>query len=213
MIEIERKGANTLTIKSNQTKMTVDPNLSMVGLKNLKTADGIELSTEDRFSLKDPEASVIINGPGEYGVADFDIAGFSVLRHIDGDGDEKLSTIYRVEVGSEARICIIGNISNKLGEDQYEKIGVIDILIIPVGGNGYTLDAKDAAHIVKNIEPKVVIPVSYAESGVKYEVPQDNVELFIKELGTQNIEKTAKYKVKSATTLPDLLTVVEIERS
>ena len=213
MIEIEYKGGNSLTIKSNQGKMMIDPNLSMNGLGSLKTAGNIELATEDRFSVKDPDALVIINGPGEYGIADFDIAGFSALRHIDGEGDEKLSTVYRIEVGAEARIGLIGNIANKISEDQYEKIGVIDILIIPVGGNGYTLDAKDAAAIVKHVEPKVVIPVSYSDSGIKYEVPQDSVELFVKELGTQNAETVSKYKVKNAMTLPEVLTVMQIERS
>lgn len=213
MIEIEYKGGNALTVKSNQSRMFIDPNLSEIGLKNLKTAGGIELATEDRFSLKDPDATVIINGPGEYGIADFDVAGFSALRHIDGESDEKLSTIYRVEIGTEARIAVVGNVAGKLSEEQYENIGVVDILIIPVGGNGYTLDAKDAVALVKNIEPKVVIPVSYSDKGVKYEVAQDDVELFIKELGTQNVEKTAKYKVKSAAALPEVLTVVQVERS
>ncbi len=213
MIEIEYKGGNSLTIKSNQGKMMIDPNLSMNGLGSLKTAGNIELATEDRFSVKDPDALVIINGPGEYGIADFDIAGFSALRYIDGEGDEKLSTIYRIEVGAEARIGLIGNIANKISEDQYEKVGVVDILIIPVGGNGYTLDAKDAASVVKHVEPKVVIPVSYSDSGIKYEVPQDSVELFVKELGTQNVETVSKYKVKNAIALPDILTVVHIERS
>lgn len=213
MIEIKYKGANAFTITSNRGKLVVDPNITAFGLKNPKTADNIELATEDRFSVKDPDASVIINGPGEYGVADFDISGFSTLRHIDGEGDEELSTVYRVQVGTEARIGIIGNIASKLSDEQYENIGVVDILILPVGGNGYTLDAKDAAAIVRSVEPKVVIPVSYADKGVKYEVPQDDVDLFISELGTQNVEQTSKYKVKSASTLPEVLTIVQLERS
>ncbi len=213
MIEIEYKGANGITIKSNQSKMVIDPKLSLVKLKDQKTAGNIELSTEERFALNDPEALVVINGPGEYGVADFDITGFSALRHIDGEGDELLSTIYRIEIGSEARIGIIGNITGKLSDEQYERIGVVDILVLPVGGNGYTLDAKEAVEIVKNIEPKVVIPVSYADKGVIYEVPQDDSDLFTKELGVQNIETVTKYKVKSASALPEVMTIVKIERS
>lgn len=213
MIEIEYKGANAVVIKSNQSKMTVDPKLDMVGLKNLKPAGGIELATEDRFLVNDPEARVVINGPGEYGVADFDIAGFEALRHIDGEGDEKLSTIYKVNIGSDARVAIIGNVASVLSDEQYEGLGVVDVLIVPIGGNGYTLDGKDAATIVKNIEPKIVIPVSYAGTGIKYEVPQDVIETFLAELGTPNVEKTAKYKLKSASALPEVLTVVQLERS
>lgn len=212
MIEIEYKGGNSVTIKSNQAKIVVDPNLSVVGLKPLSAKGLIELSTEDRFSVKDSEALVIINGPGEYGIADFDVAGFPVLRHIDGEGDEKLSTYYRIEAGSDARIGLIGNAA-KLSDDQLENLGVLDILIIPVGGNGYTLDGKDAAALVKSIEPKVVIPVSYADKGLKYEVPQDELEIFVKELGNPVVEQVNKYKVKSASALPEVLTVVEVARS
>ena len=64
MIEIEYKGGNGVTIKSNQAKMSIDPNLSAIGLKNLKTTGDIELATEDRFSVKDQDSLVLINGPG-----------------------------------------------------------------------------------------------------------------------------------------------------
>ncbi len=214
MIEIEYKGGNGITIKSSQAKAVVDPKLSVHGgLKDMKIKGEIEIATEDRFALNDPEAAVIINGPGEYGVADFDIAGYSAARHIDGPEDEKLATNYRIKVGSDARIALLGNVAAKLNEDQLENIGVVDVLILPVGGNGYTLDAKNAAAIVKNIEPKVVIPVSYSDKAINYEVPQDDVELFIKELGAPIVEKVNKYKLKNANSLPDTLTVVQIERS
>jgi L-ascorbate metabolism protein UlaG (beta-lactamase superfamily) len=130
---------------------------------------------------------------------------------LDTSADEKVSTVYRVEVG-DARIALVGNISPKLDEDQLEALGLIDILILPVGGGGYTLDATSAAGLVRQIDPKVVIPVHYADDGLKYEVPQDTLETFVKELGAP-VEITAKYKVKSAALLPVVLTVVEITRS
>jgi L-ascorbate metabolism protein UlaG (beta-lactamase superfamily) len=44
-------------------------------------------------------------------------------------------------------------------------------MIVPVGGNGYTLDAIGAVSAIKKIEPEVVIPSQYDIPGLSYEVP------------------------------------------
>ena len=211
MFEIEYKGGNSVVISSKKGNIVVDPKLSVVGLKDITIKDDVELATEARFALNSENARLCIEGPGEYGVANFDIVGVAAQRHLDSETDPLLSTMYRVEV-SEVRIAIIGNIYEKLSEDQLEALGVVDILILPVGGNGYTLDATGAASVVAKVDPKVVIPVHYADNALKYEVPQDPLDTFVKELGAP-VEETPKYKVKSAAALPAVLTVVQITRS
>jgi len=106
----------------------------------------------------------------------------------------------------------LGNIYEQLNDDKLEELGVVDILIIPVGGNGYTLDATGAVSLVRKISPKVVVPVHYADDALAYEVHQDNLDLFVKELDVP-VETVSKYKVKGAATLPSTLTVMEVTRS
>ena len=154
---------------------------------------------------------MIIDGPGEYGVAEFDILGISAGRHIDSDSEEQRSTMYRIEIDN-TRIGIIGNISEKLSDEQLEKLGVLDILVIPVGGNGYTLDATAAASLVRMISPKIVIPVHYADKNLKYEVPQCELSLFVTELGAP-VEVISKYKSKQILSNQVPLSVIEITRS
>jgi hypothetical protein len=212
MFDIEYKGGNGLVITSKKTQIVIDPKLSLVGLKDLPVKDGVEVATEARFATTDSNARLHIEGPGEYETSDVSIKGVRASRHIDTSVDEMLSTIYRIEVG-EVRIAVIGNIAPKLDEDQLEDIGVIDMLIIPVGGNGYTLDGVSAATITRQIDPRVVIPVHYADKALKYEVPQDEVDVFIKELAAPVEEGGLKYKVKSSSSIPQVLTVVKVERS
>ena len=211
MFDIEYKGGNTVVFTTKKTTLVADPKTSVVGLKDTVIKEAVELSTEDRFSLKSKDAALMIDGPGEYEIGDFSIRGVSAIRHIDTKADEKIATIYRIEVG-DIRIALLGNIAPALTEDQLEEIGVVDMLIIPIGGGGYTLDATSAVTIVRQIDPKVVIPVHYADEAVKYEVPQDSLETFVKELGA-TVETVSKYKVKSAATIPQVLTLVEITRS
>jgi len=211
MFEIEYKGANCIIISTKKAKLVVDPKLSIVGLKDVSSKGAVELATEERFATNGSDANLLIDGPGEYGVAGFDIKGISARRHLDSESEGMVSTMYRVEIG-EARIGIIGNIYEELSDEQLEELGVIDILIIPVGGNGYTLDSTGAAGLVRMIDPKIVIPVHYADKSLKYEVPQDDLVLFIAELGVP-VETVPKYKLKQLPIVPATLSVIEITRS
>lgn len=211
MFEIEYKGGNTVVIATKKASLVIDPKLSVVGLKDLVIKDAIELATEPRFAINSPTARLSLEGPGEYEVADFSIRGVPAQRHLDTEDDKLGSTIYRIEIG-DVRIALVGNINEKLDEDQLEALGVVDIAIIPVGGAGYTLDATGAAGLVRRIDPKVVIPVHYADTALKYEVPQDTLATFVSELGAP-VETVPKYKIKSAASIPVVSTIVEITQS
>lgn len=211
MFEIEYKGANCVVISTKKAKVIVDPKLSIVGLKDVPIKDAVELVTEHRFAVRNPDSRLLIDGPGEYGVADFDILGVPARRHLDSESEGSISTIYRVEVGG-TRIGILGNIYEKLTDEQLEELGVLDVLIIPVGGNGYTLDATGAAGLVRLIGPKVVIPVHYADKQLKYEVLQSELNLFVAELGAP-VEVMAKYKSKQSSNTQDPLVIIELTRS
>jgi L-ascorbate metabolism protein UlaG (beta-lactamase superfamily) len=211
MFDIEYKGGNTVVLTSKKITLIADPRTSIVGGKDQKTADKVELGTEARFLLNSPDARLVIDGPGEYEVGDFTIRGIAATRHIDTLDQEQLATIYRVECG-DVRTAIIGNIDPNLSDEQLEQLGVIDILIIPVGGGGYTLDAVNASVLVSRVEPKVVIPVHYEDATLRYEVPQDSLEQFTKEFSA-TLEETPKYRVKSAATLPMVLTLVDVTRT
>jgi len=210
MFEIEYKGGNTLIITTKKTNLVFDPKRSLIGLKDIIIKDAVELLTDNRFAVINDEARLDISVPGEYGVGDVDIVGIAANGRYDSD-DSNYRVIYKLVVG-EHRIAVIGNIDEKLSDNQLEKIGQVDILIIPVGNNGYTLDSIGASKIIKNIEPKIVIPIHYDDGVSKYEVSQDKVEVFLKELDTIP-EKTSKLKIKSGYSYPSSLTVAVLDVS
>jgi len=211
MFEIEYKGANCVVISTKKSKIVIDPKLSIVGQKDVSTKGAVELATEHRFVVNSLDSNLLIDGPGEYGVAGFDILGVAARRHIDNDNEGLQSTMYRIEI-DDNRIGIIGNISEKLSDEQLEELGVLDILIIPIGGGGYTLDATSSTSLIRMISPKIVIPIHYADEQLQYEVPQDDLKLFIAELGAP-VEVTSKYKSKQSSAIQAPLSVVELTRS
>ena len=83
-----------------------------------------------------------------------------------------------------------------LTEEQVEKIGEADILMIPVGGT-YTINYKEALGVIRQIEPKIVIPMHYKIQGLKIEL--DGPEKFLKEMSLtpEKAEKSWKIQKKN----------------
>lgn len=213
MFEIEYKGGNAVIITTKKSKLVIDPKISLIGLKDLPVKDIIELATEERFAINDNDATLVIDSPGEYGIGGFDVKGIAAQRHLDSEAEPFASTMYRIDI-DDTNIGVIGNIYSKLSDEQLEELGILDILIIPVGGNGYTLDSVDAAKLVRKIDPKIVMPIHYADDSLKYEVPQDDIKAFITELGAP-VETMQKYKQKQAPALAavPMISVIQLERS
>ena len=141
-------------------------------------------------------------------MSDVSIKGIATKKY--GDPEGKV-TIYKVDIGG-VRCAFLGNTQANLDENILESIGVVDVVAIPVGGGGVTLNAHEAAKLVNQIDPKIVIPMHYKDTGVKYAAEQDALEDFLKELGAQEHEVVDKLKIKGGV-LPAIRTVFEVKRT
>ncbi len=206
-MDFEYKGGNAVVISGKQAMVVIDGKLSLLGLKDVVNKDEIEVATQPEFATN--ECRVSIDMPGEYEVSNISVVGIPAARLLDQQGP-KSATMYRLAFG-DFTVAVLGHVAMPLSDEQLEQLGVVDILIVPVGGNGYTLDGHLAVEAVHKIDPRVVIPTHYADDDTHYEVPQDDLEPFIKELGAAH-EVSAKWKVKNGI-LPETLTVMELTRS
>lgn len=206
-MELTYHGGNCIKIAVKKETLIVDGKLSLIGGKDVTSKDAMYVATQEGFN---PDAEgMMIDGPGEYEVGGVSVKGIASVRMVEVNDDKK-ATIYRVTMDGVS-FAIVGHVRVPLTEDELEQIGVIDVAVVPVGGNGYTADGHQATSLVKQLEPKLVIPTHYHDSAFSYEVPQQPVDEFIKEMGSEH-EKASSYKIKNGA-LPTTLTVVELERS
>jgi hypothetical protein len=208
-MDIQFYGANCLVFTAKGVRVVVDDNLADIGGKSVTKPGDIVLFTSAHGEPK-VEAKLVIDGPGEYEVSDVSIYGIPARAHIDDD-NRKSATMYKL-LTKELSIFIPGHIYPDLTDDQLESIGMVDVMFIPVGGNGYTLDPLGAIKIIKKIEPKLVVPVHYDVKGLNYPVPQQDLQHALQEMSMEPKETTAKLKVKSAD-LPDLTQLIVLEKS
>jgi L-ascorbate metabolism protein UlaG (beta-lactamase superfamily) len=124
----------------------------------------------------------VIDGPGEYDVKKVYIKGIYSF-HDDKKGEERgINTISVIEA-EDLKICHLGDLGQKeLSDIQLEKIGEVDVLMVPVGGN-FTIDGSEAVKIINQIEPKVIIPMHYKIPGISLKL--DGLEKFLKEIGVE----------------------------
>lgn len=207
-MELQYYGGNCVKIVTKEATIVIDDNLESLGLKSVVKPDDIAL-----YTVFDPihtqNNHLVINQPGEYEVSKVAIQGIPARAHMDEVG--KLSaTIFKLTT-SELRIAVVGHIHPDLDEAQLEAIGTVDVLIVPVGGGGYTLDATGAMQIIKKIEPKVIVPVHYADTAVKYEVPQAELTDALKNMSIEVRETVPKLKLK-ASDLPEATQLIVVER-
>ena len=207
-MEITYHGANCLKISAKKANLIVDDNLVSLGLKDVTKLEDISLITSDNIKAK--TGRIVVSSPGEYEISDISIQGVGARGSMDEAGTKK-ATIYKL-AADDITVVILGHVFADITDDEVEELGHVDVLFVPVGGNGYTLDGVDALKLIKKIEPRIVVPTHYADKEVKYEVPQASLEEAIKDLAMEPAQTVPKLKLKSLD-IPLTLQLVVLERS
>lgn len=60
------------------------------------------------------------------------------------------------------KLVHLNKFNRSLSEKETEEIGDVDILLVPIGG-GEALNAEKAIEVINQIEPKIVIPMSFED--------------------------------------------------
>ncbi len=139
----------------------------------------------------------VVDGPGEYEVKGVTI--FGIPAESGGKNESRESTtIYSLEI-EDFYLAHLGNIGQKLNEEQVSELEGVDILMVPVGGAA-SVDPKRAVEIVEQIAPSIVIPMLYPDL-VK-------LDKFFEEMELEVPETVEKLKLKSRADLPEEREVV-----
>jgi L-ascorbate metabolism protein UlaG (beta-lactamase superfamily) len=208
-MDIQFHGANCLTLTTKQARVVVDDNLADLGAKSVAKAGDIALLTG---AHADPTQAVkiVIDQPGEYEVSGVSIYGIAARGHMDEE-KQKSATMYKLVV-EDLRVLVTGHVYPELSDAQLEAIGMVDVMFVPVGGNGYTLDGIGALKLIKKVEPKLVIPTHFDSKGLAFPVPQQELESALKNMAMEPKETVAKLKLKPSD-LAETTQLIVLEQS
>jgi len=89
--------------------------------------------------------------------------------HDSGKGAERgKNNLFCFEV-DQIRVAFLGDLGHLLDDAQLQKLGKVDLLLIPVGGF-FTIDAKQAGELVSKIKPAIVIPMHFKTDKVDFPI-------------------------------------------
>lgn len=192
-MDLQYYGGNCVVLSTKGVRLVIDDNLADLGLKPIAKSEDVALFT-GTHGLPAVQPRLIIDGPGEYEVSGLSIVGIAARGHMDPEKTQ-LATMYKV-MADDTNYLFTGHVYPDLSDDQLETIGMVDVLVIPVGGNGFTLDPVGALRLIKKIEPKVVVPTHYSDGHAHYAVEQQTLDQALVNLAMEAGEPVAKYHFK-----------------
>lgn len=211
-MDVQFYGANCLVFTGKDFRIVVDDNLTSLGVKSVTKAGDIVLFTDAAPEAGLTDARIIIDMPGEYELGSVSITGIPARGHMEQSGKVHATTMYKLSL-NDVDYLVTGHIFPELSDQQLERIGMIDVMFVPVGGNGYTLDAVGALKVVKMIEPKLVVPTHYANKALAYEVPQQELSAVLNDIAIEAMEPTSKLRIKGGGDLGELMRLQVLEKS
>lgn len=154
----------------------------------------------------------VLRGPGEYEIGGALIWGVRTSRRKnESAADSPKNTAFIIQV-EELTVCHLGDLSESpLSPEELTHIKDADVLLVPVGGN-CTINASQAAAVVAQVEPKLIVPMHYATEETRGYLPLDDVERFCRELGAADVTPRSRLSITPAS-LPGEPTVVVLARS
>ncbi len=173
-------GHSSFLIISRGKKILTDPYDSSVGYPlKFPQVDVITVSHDHfdhSFVQAVPGYKEVMKGKCDKNYEGFYFKGIESF-HDDVKGAKRgKNTIFKITV-EDMSVVHLGDLGTTLSKTQIKEIGATDILMIPVGGV-YTVGPKEADEIVKQLEPKIVLPMHYKTEYLKF--PLLSVEDFLK---------------------------------
>lgn len=171
-MEIQYLGHSSFWLKGKAGFVVTDPYPPSVGFKMSSTSADIvtvsHLQHDDHGNVsvvtgtsrrKEP---FVITEPGEYEVGGISVFGYQTYHDSKNGEDKGENTIYVIQI-DEVRILHLGDLGHLLSEKLISTLGLIDVVLIPVGGE-YTIDGNQALSVISSIDPHIAIPMHYKMS-------------------------------------------------
>ncbi len=148
----------------------------------------------------------VVDGPGEYEIKGAFITGVATRRDSRKGIPNERNTAYLMEI-DDLTVCHLGDLGETLTAEQVEELNSADVLLVPVGGKN-TINAAQAAEVVSQIEPKIVVPMHFKTEDTTLDL--EPVAKFLREMGVPDTAPQSKLIVSKGS-LPEEATVVLLD--
>jgi len=133
---------------------------------------------------------LVISAPGEYEVQGVLIMGVPTTARADDGAAPTRNTAYLVEAEG-LHVAQLGSMGALPRPQEAELLANVDILLLPIGEDG--LDPDAAARTVRDLEPRITIPVGYDAASKS----DKRLQAFLSAVGLQAEDAVARFSIQS----------------
>lgn len=210
-MKIEWLGYCCTLIISGENTILIDPYDGSLGLSAVRKKARVVVSTAPHPWHNNTSAAgsdaIVIDHSGEYesgGVF------FTLLPIMNGNGlgtKDQPASVLKIQAEG-INLVYTGSLKMPIPPEIEDELGNVDILLLPVGG-GDLANAEQATKLMREIEPRVVVPLAYAQADVKPKL--GTVANFLSEAGLKASApedgwRVAKKDLPAETTIAKILT-------
>lgn len=208
-MEITWYGRACFRLKGREATVITDPCPPSTGFVAGKhDVDLLTLSHDhkDHTYTRSITAGLTLTRPGEYEYHSVLVTGVRAFHDGSRGTDRGGNIVFSVELDG-VHVCHLGDLGHLLTEEQLSELGPVDVLLVPAGGN-FTISPAEAAEVVAQVSPKIVIPMHYAVDGGSNDLL--GPDRFLHEMGITDPVRQPKAAV-TPSSLPDESQVVLLE--
>lgn len=128
----------------------------------------------DHNNIQDFRDALIVSEAGEVSIKDIEIKGM-LSYHDKEKGKSRGENIIFTIRADGLKVVHFGDLGEK--DIDLTSFSDIDIAIVPVGGI-FTIDAVEASQLLREIRPRITVPMHYKTSKLRFNI--DGVDKFLK---------------------------------
>lgn len=179
-------GEAGIKLQTKDVSILIDPPASSTGFKPTRqSADIVAITQSDGRDYKSVGGEpFVITTPGEFERKNIFIYGIDLIP---GSG-----LVHFRLAGEDLSLAHLADVTRSMEDSQLGQFEGVDILFVPVGGKS-VLGPEQAAELVSQIEPRIVVPIQFHVPGST--AGYAKVDAFLKAMGAKPAESTDKLKV------------------
>ena len=205
-VTINSYGQRALLIQGGGQSVLLNPYLAVgcaAGLPEPRVQAGVILASSELADegARGVAAGRVLVNPGSYRLNGLKLEGFSSPHdRLEGRRFGN-ATIWRWQQGG-LDFAHVGATAGPIGPADRVLLGQPDVLIVGVGGGAKIFDASEAAELVRQLNPRQVIPVQYVTGEAPANCDQSTVKPFLEAMAGTSIRDVGR-RVQLPGALPD----------
>lgn len=202
-MEIVWLGHSCFRLRSNEVVVVTDPFPESLGLKpDARPATVVTVSNSHANHSNWQEVSGdprVFSTPGEYEYAGISVRG--VMTPLSqGREQGQRNVAYSMEMEG-VNICHLGDLTEPLTPRHIAELSPVDVLLVPTGG-GCTLAVDRLLQNMRDLDPKIVIPMHYSIPDISLEL--GSLDAFLRLMGTGETQAQPRLTVTTSNLPQDL---------